>query len=262
MTLSSNPSQAVVTRTRILLAASGALLLGLLWGSPAPAFADSSAEGAGGQELTVTQSEDLDPEGTEVTITGAGYDEGKGIYVAICVDNGEGERPTPCIGGVDMAGDSGSNAWISSNPPSYGKDLVTPFGENGSFEVELTIQGSDEVTDCKDSTVAPNGCVLATYADHTRLDDRSADVLIPLTFGEPGATAPTEEPPSAEPTEEPSESAEPTETPPSNPEVESTSDASEMPVADTTDQAGTPPEFWLYLGLAAVALIGAFAVIA
>lgn len=235
--------------TVLLALALGAAALG----SGAPAQAAESADGAGGQTLTVTQSTGLDPDGTRVTVTGTGFDETKGIYVAECVDNGPGARPTPCIGGIDMSGDAGASAWISSNPPGYGEGLAVPFDDGGSFEVTLTVQAADEQTDCLDPAVAPDGCVLAAFADHTRIDDRSSDVLIPLVFGgESNATEPdgptadpttdvADDPTSAEVTAEPTE--EPTSDAPDEPSV-----AAEAATTEPGTSAGSGP-FWLYLVL-------------
>ncbi|MER5193236.1 immunoglobulin I-set domain protein [Streptomyces sp. NPDC002755] len=133
--------------------------------------------GAEGQKLTVTPVNDLATEGQTVKITGSGYDVDKGVYVALCVDNGDGELPTPCIGGVDMTGGSHSSAWISSNPPDYGEELATPYGTGGTFSVELTVDAKDEFTDCFKAK-----CVLATRADHTLSGDRSQDVKVPVAF--------------------------------------------------------------------------------
>ncbi|MFJ6984282.1 MULTISPECIES: immunoglobulin I-set domain protein [unclassified Streptomyces] len=137
--------------------------------------------GTGGQKLTVTPVNGLAEENQVLKVTGSGYDEKKGIYVALCVDNGPGELPTPCVGGVDMTGGSHSSAWISSNPPDYGKELAKPYGKGGSFAVELTVDAKDEFTDCFKKT-----CVLATRADHTLSGDRSQDVKVPVSFtGQP-----------------------------------------------------------------------------
>ncbi|MGY0060347.1 immunoglobulin I-set domain protein [Streptomyces sp. LZ34] len=137
--------------------------------------------GPEGQKLTVTPVNNLAVDDQKLKITGSGYDETKGIYVALCVDNGDGELPTPCIGGVDMTGGSHTSAWISSAPPDYGEELAIPYGERGTFEVELTVGAKDEYTDCFKVT-----CVLATRADHTLSGDRSQDVKVPVSFvGQP-----------------------------------------------------------------------------
>ncbi|MET8830955.1 immunoglobulin domain-containing protein [Streptomyces sp. NPDC004610] len=133
--------------------------------------------GPEGQKLTVTPVNHLALEDQKLTVTGSGYDIDKGVYAALCVDNGPGELPSPCIGGVDMTGTSHSSAWISSNPPDYGQDLAIPYGTGGTFEVELTVDAKDEFTDCFQVT-----CVLATRADHTLSGDRSQDVKVPVAF--------------------------------------------------------------------------------
>jgi hypothetical protein len=146
-------------------------------GEDAEPSGSKTVTGPEGQELTVTPVNDLATEDQTLKVTGSGYDVDKGVYVALCVDNGDGELPTPCVGGVDMTGASHSSAWISSNPPDYGQDLAIPYGENGSFEVELTVDAKDEFTDCFKAK-----CVLATRADHTLSGDRSQDVKVPVSF--------------------------------------------------------------------------------
>lgn len=152
----------------------------------AQSAAAASARGPEGQQLTVTPSEGLNPAGQAVTVTGSGFDVAKGIYVGICINNGPGRQPSPCIGGVDMEGAGGSSAWISSNPPAYGEGLAQPFqqsGGKGSFSTTLQVKAADAFADCLDPASAPRGCVIGTRADHTRSGDRSADVYVPVTFG-------------------------------------------------------------------------------
>lgn len=111
-------------------------------------------------------------------MTGSGYDELKGIYVAFCVDNGPGEVPTPCGGGVDTAGASGSSQWISSNPPPYGEGLAIPYTSGGAFTVQLAVSATiNDSVDCRHVA-----CAVVTRADHTRPQDRSQDVEVPVTF--------------------------------------------------------------------------------
>lgn len=238
-------------RASALTATTALLFLGVA--AAHGAAGPESFSGADGQTVTVTRSTDLDPAGTELTVTGTGFDETIGIYVAVCVDQGEDARPTPCLGGVDMTGGSGASGWISSNPPPYGRDLAIPFGAGGSFELTTTVVAQDTLTDCLDAAKAPDGCVLATFADHTRLQDRSADVRVPLTFstsgGEPAPTPSTTQP------------VEPTTVQASEPAAPS---ATTGFVVDATD-AGTPgtagsaasPLVWGTLGAVVIAGSGA-----
>ncbi|MEV6287796.1 LPXTG cell wall anchor domain-containing protein [Kribbella sp. NPDC051770] len=185
---------------RLTYACVAGLLVGGIWGIWSVANAAPAATGPQGQVVTVSRSQGLDPAGTSVTVRGRGFDLNKGIYVAFCVNKGPGQLPSPCLGGVDMQGASGTSAWISSNPPSYGEGLATPFtrsGGKGSFEVRLTVKAKDQFTNCLDQKVAPNGCVIGTRADHTRTADRTADVLIPVSFAGAGSSKPSATPTSS-----------------------------------------------------------------
>jgi iron complex transport system substrate-binding protein len=148
-----------------------------------PVAAQASAEGVAGQLLTVSRTTGLDPAGEVVTVTGSGYDESKGIYVSFCVLPPPGQKPTPCAGGIDLTGSGGSTVWITSDPPAYAKGLTTPFGPGGTFEVGITVETA--LADGFDCRVI--ACAVATRADHTRSDDRTADVFVPVSFG-PGAS--------------------------------------------------------------------------
>ncbi|MBP2474994.1 hypothetical protein JOF53_003866 [Crossiella equi] len=151
---------------------------------PAPRAAAPGADAS--PKLTVSKTSGLNPAGEKVTVSGSGYNEAKGIYVAVCVDNGPGKMPTPCLGGADMTGKNGSSAWISSNPPPYGKELAKPYGPGGTFTVELNVTAKDEYTDC-----AVLKCAIVSRADHTLGADRGQDFVVPVSFGTGGGTGPT-----------------------------------------------------------------------
>ncbi|MFK3978932.1 hypothetical protein ACI2K4_01000 [Micromonospora sp. NPDC050397] len=153
----------------------GAVATGAL--SVTPVYADTIGTGPNGQRLTVSKTAAVSRTGETVTVSGTGYNTGKGIYVAFCVDNGPGALPTPCGGGADTSGSSGASQWISSNPPSYGEGLAIPYGPGGSFRVQIRLSPTIGDTDC---TV--RRCVVATRNDHTRGSDRTQDVLVPVTF--------------------------------------------------------------------------------
>lgn len=138
----------------------------------------------GDLSLTVSKTSGLDPDGETVTVTGSGYDTAKGIYVALCdtANASSSAAPGPCIGGVDMEGEGGSSAWVSSNPPPYGEGLATPYtggGTDGGFTVELSVKAKDDNTDC---TTAATECAVVTRNDHTRSSDRGQDEFVPVTF--------------------------------------------------------------------------------
>jgi len=135
----------------------------------------ASAKGSRGQTLTVSSAKLKD--GDTITVTGEGFDVTKGIYVALCRDTGPEELPSPCGGGADTSGTGGGSQWISSNPPPYGKELAIPYGEGGTFKVELAATRKVGDFDC-----AEVECVVVSRADHTRGSDRSQDVRVPVEF--------------------------------------------------------------------------------
>ncbi|GAA0951015.1 hypothetical protein [Actinocorallia libanotica] len=139
----------------------------------------ASAKGAQGQTLTVSSASLSD--GDTITVTGSGFDETKGVYVALCRDPGPGRPATPCGGGADTSGTGGGSQWVSSNPPPYGRELAIAYGEGGTFEVKLAATRKIGDFDC-----AEVECSVVTRADHTRGSDRSQDVRVPVEFGGSG----------------------------------------------------------------------------
>lgn len=124
--------------------------------------------------ITVSKSKGL-KNGEYVTVSGTGFDNTKGIYVALCVITGG--KPTPCGGGADTDGGSNKSEWISSNPPTYGQALAKPYGPNGSFTVRVKVSDKIGSFDC-----TSGGCAIFTKADHTRASDRSLDRYVRITF--------------------------------------------------------------------------------
>lgn len=135
------------------------------------------ARGSAGQVLIVSDVQNLSPQGTTVTVRGRGFDESIGIYVALCVIPSPGEMPTPCGGGVDMAGASGASVWVSSNAPNYGSGLAQPYQPGGDFVARISFTSQIGSIDCR---MVP--CAVVARADHLRIADRSADVFVPVTF--------------------------------------------------------------------------------
>lgn len=151
------------------------------------ASADGRTVSGDGKSLSVSQATGLDPDGQSVTVSGAGYDETKGVYVSLCVVPPPGTTPSPCGGGVDRENTSGASAWISSNPPSYATGVSQPYEPGGSFTVTLDVSPSiNESLDCRQVR-----CAIVTRNDHTRGSDRSQDLLIPVTFADPSVPTTT-----------------------------------------------------------------------
>ena len=145
--------------------------------SAAQAASGSATGRAGGHVVTVKPARALDAAGQRLVVTGRGFDPRIGIYVGLCVIPERGAKPTPCGGGVNTSGASSASAWVSSNPPPYGQSLAIPFGRRGSFRVVLTVSSAIGDVDCRTTP-----CAIVTRADHTRPGDRSADVIVPVTF--------------------------------------------------------------------------------
>lgn len=114
---------------------------------------------------------------TMVMVTGRGFDETVGIYLALCVVPKKGERPTPCGGGVNMNGMGESSYWISSNPPPYGQSLAIEYLPGGRFSQKVFVSQRIGKFDCKKVK-----CAITVRADHMREGDRSRDIFIPIQF--------------------------------------------------------------------------------
>ena len=144
------------------------------------AAADSSravAKGDYGQRVVVSQTQNLDPLGQRIVVRGRQFNPRVGVYVALCVKPNEGDAPSPCGGGVNLDASSQSSAWVSSNPPPYARNLATPFKKKGRFKVTLHVSSRIGDIDCRRIR-----CAIAVRADHTRSQDRSHDVIVPVDF--------------------------------------------------------------------------------
>ena len=127
-------------------------------------------------KLSVSQTTNLNPNGTSVTVRGSGYDIAKGVYVIVCTQAAPGPQST-CVGGVNIDGSSPSSVWVSSNPPSYAIGLTTDFQPDGSFSIVLQVVAKSGELDC---TLVK--CGVVTRSDHLRYTDRTQDVFVPITF--------------------------------------------------------------------------------
>lgn len=176
----------------------------------------------GTRTLSVSKTTDLSEAGETIVVTGSGYDESKGVYVGLCVVTSPDEQPSPCGGGIDRAGATGASEWVSSNPPSYAIGLPVPYEAGGSFVVELSVSPTiNDVVDCRNVQ-----CAIVTKSDHTIIDDRSQDLIIPVTFTgvAPSTTVTFDSTPST-----PSETA---------PEITVADDVSDLAAAATDDDSG------------------------
>lgn len=154
-----------------------ALSLILLATHSVPAHAATQQKGA--TSLSASPTRNLPTTGASVRVSGKGFDSRIGIYVALCVTPTKGSAiaPGPCGGGVNVAGSNPASAWVSSNPPAYGKSLAIPYSKGGRFRVALTVSPMIGDIDCRIVS-----CSIVTRADHTRSFDRTSDLFVPVTF--------------------------------------------------------------------------------
>ena len=151
------------------------LLLAVTNLSTGSAEAVVNAKNSNGSSISVpTQSLSKN---TIVTVTGRGFDETVGIYLAFCVVPKQGSAPTPCGGGINKTGTGDSSLWISSNPPPYGVGLAIEYQPGGRFQQKVGITRKIGKFDCKKVK-----CAITVRADHIREGDRSHDIYLPIVF--------------------------------------------------------------------------------
>jgi hypothetical protein len=154
-----------------LIAIATALVVALM----SPAHAAVTAKNINGSSISIGKNSFTKP--SQVTVTGRGFDETVGIYLALCVMPKKGQLPTPCGGGVNKSGMSESSYWISSNPPPYGQSLAIEYLPGGRFAQQVSITRKIGKFDCRKVK-----CAITVRADHIREGDRSRDIFIPITF--------------------------------------------------------------------------------
>ena len=136
----------------------------------------SAVTGTHGEQLTASRTTGI-KSGQLVTVSGKGFDTKIGIYVEMCQVVPVGVLPNTCGGGVNLSGSGAASFWISSNPPSYGKNLAIPYKVGGAFSVGLKVQHLIGKVDCRKTQ-----CAIYIRADHTRTQDRTHDIKLPISF--------------------------------------------------------------------------------
>ena len=137
----------------------------------------ASGRGASGQILTVTPARAV-VDGQTLTVVGKKYNRDVGIYVAFCEMPKPNTKPEHCYGGINIKGSSKGSIWITSHKPWFvPSSAVKKFTKLGSFQVKVTVARMIDETDCKVTK-----CAVVTRADHTDSENRSADVIVPITF--------------------------------------------------------------------------------
>jgi hypothetical protein len=163
-----------------LTTATSALLLISLSISPSNAAQKSQVvKGQFGESISA-QARDItvDKNGqAQIVITGKGFDETVGIYLAYCLMPKSGAAPTPCGGGVNKSGIGDASFWITSNAPPNAANQAETFRAGCRFTKSVGVSEKIGKIDCRKSK-----CALTVRSDHLREGDRSRDLFIPVTF--------------------------------------------------------------------------------
>ncbi len=144
---------------------------------PAPALTvapDGLSVSDGTRTLRVDRNDAIAARGDTVKVAGHGFDPTKSIDVALCKVPTAGAMPSPCLGDGSGVG----AAWVASAPSPEGRAPTETFGADGTFAVELELQPTiADGVDCRTTA-----CAIVTRNDSTRPNDRSQDLVIPLSF--------------------------------------------------------------------------------
>ncbi|MFC9272250.1 hypothetical protein [Streptomyces zhihengii] len=167
-------------RTGLALAASAALTLGLAGSASAATSTRTVVDGGTTYSLSVTAPGTASAAGQVITVTGAGFNPGQGIYVGLCVVDGAAgtNKPTPCLGGQDESGSTGASHWVNN---TFGGLFAnsSKFGAGGTFDVDIYVKATlDDGSVCGQDVE----CAVVTRADHFDSGDRKYDVHVPVTF--------------------------------------------------------------------------------
>lgn len=152
-----------------------AVIMGCLLLAPQSAHAAVTATGKNGASISIPQAKFAKE--SRVKVSGRGFDETVGIYLAYCVIPKKGAIPSPCGGGVNMQGVGEASYWISSNPPPYGVSLATPFKAGGRFTESVSVTRTIGKFDCRKVK-----CAITVRSDHLHEGDRSHDIFLPIKF--------------------------------------------------------------------------------
>lgn len=134
-----------------------------------------AAKNANGSSISVPTQ--ILKKNSVITVSGKGFDETVGIYLAYCVLPKPGGAPTPCGGGINKSGTGDSSLWISSNPPPYGVGLAIEYQPGGRFQEKVGVTRKIGKFDCTKVK-----CAITVRSDHTREGDRSHDIFLPIVF--------------------------------------------------------------------------------
>jgi hypothetical protein len=164
-----------MSKWSIVAVALTAVLIGPVSAPIANAEKSVGAQGNFGESISITKNKLSKAQ--NLVVTGRGFDETTGIYLAYCVMPKTGQAPTPCGGGVNKQGIGDASHWISSNAPPYAEGLAVPFLPGGRFTEKVFIAKKIGKFDCRKVK-----CAITVRSDHLHEGDRTRDLFIPITF--------------------------------------------------------------------------------
>ncbi|MEV6167917.1 hypothetical protein AB0L99_06780 [Streptomyces sp. NPDC051954] len=167
-------------RIALALAAAGALTLSLATSASAATSTRTVVDGTTTYNLSLTSPDTAAAAGQVITVSGAGYNTGQGIYVGLCVVDGAAgvNKPTPCLGGQDESGATGASHWVNN---TFGGMFAnsSKFSAGGTFSVSIFVKATlDDGSVCGEDVT----CAVVTRADHFDTNDRKYDVHVPIAF--------------------------------------------------------------------------------
>ncbi|WP_423834417.1 hypothetical protein [Streptomyces manipurensis] len=167
-------------RAAVAVTAAGLLAVATADSASAATSTRTVTDGGATYTLSVTAPSTAAAAGQNITVSGSGFNTGKGVYVGLCAVNGAqgAAKPTPCLGGSDQAGTTGASHWINN---TFGGTLAntSQYGPGGSFSVTIHVKADLGGGQICGETVQ---CAVVTRADHFNSSNRKYDVHVPVTF--------------------------------------------------------------------------------
>ncbi|MEV7511216.1 hypothetical protein AB0O42_06780 [Streptomyces sp. NPDC089922] len=167
-------------RAAVTVTAAGLLAVATAGSASAATSTRTVTDGGATYTLSVTAPSIAAAAGQNITVSGSGFNTGKGVYVGLCAVNGAqgAAKPTPCLGGSDQAGTTGASHWINN---TFGGTLAntSKYGPGGTFSVTIHVKADLGGGQICGETVQ---CAVVTRADHFNSSNRKYDVHVPVTF--------------------------------------------------------------------------------
>ncbi|MFJ3636125.1 hypothetical protein [Streptomyces sp. NPDC090112] len=167
-------------RAAVAVTAAGLLAVATAGSASAATSTRTVTDGGATYTLSVTAPSTAAAAGQNITVSGSGFNTGKGVYVGLCAVNGAqgAAKPTPCLGGSDQAGTTGASHWINN---TFGGTLAntSKYGPGGTFSVTIHVKADLGGGQICGETVQ---CAVVTRADHFNSSNRKYDVHVPVTF--------------------------------------------------------------------------------